>query len=120
MAQALAVLADVQAIAPELTVDMINRWLPIAATLTHVPTWGEDASYAHALRTAHLATQHSAGPLGISGPVTSMANGPSSRSFAAMSISGTLGTTVYGKALELLMEANRRPGIVCNAEIAQT
>lgn len=121
MAQRLATTAEIEAFAPELVGSpLIAVWSPVAATLTHLATWGEDASIAHGLRTAHLATLASAGALGLPGGVTSMANGPASWSFGASASPSELGRTLCGQALEVMIRANARPGIVANTEIVQT
>ena len=106
MAQRAATAADVVAFAPELVdvapstvfADAIAAWLPFALASVDLVAWGENASLAHALLTAHYVVTAPSGG-GYVGAIVSESDGPSSRSFERAAVTdGELATTRYGVA----------------------
>lgn len=92
----------------------VQTWMRIAQSMIGLERFGECASDAHALLTAHfLETQVGVDGLGGSevGPLVSEAHGPASRSFAAPGVTDSeLSTSSYGKAFTILRRKIRGRG----------
>lgn len=125
VAQAYATAAEIVAFAlaaagAVVTVEQVGAWLPVAQGMTNLGAWGENASTAHTLRTLHYTTRAMAGPLGLAGPATAMANGPASWSFGSGGvIDGPLGTTLWGQMLADLIRIHGIPAVVANSAVRQ-
>lgn len=125
MAARHATLAEVLALAPELTgrEARISHWLTFTAD-THIglAAWTTTASQGHAALVAHIVTSEpgSAASGGVeAGPIVSAALGPSSVSFAAPQLTDEyLSTTWYGRLYQDLCRGidGRGTGIVARRE----
>lgn len=81
----------------------VTFWLTATQSQISLDVWGENASIAHALLTAHRLKRANLGsnPSTARGPVTSQSVGNVSTSFAASAANGTdgdLASTIYGQA----------------------
>lgn len=99
MAQRLATVDDLPKEFESLSNDEAVFWLDIAARKIGVDVYGEDASYAHAMLTAHLLKRLGMGTNPVSGaPITARRVFDVSESYAVATTPDELRKTAYGSA----------------------
>lgn len=94
---------DVRGIAPELkdrTDEDLERWIAIAERRVSRKAWGARADDGVTFLAAHLAIQGAKGSRAAAGPLSSVAVGQASQSYAVAADAGKHSATFYGRQFD--------------------